>query len=165
MSKGTDERYTPQWVLDLLPRPPDLDPCSPAECRTGAARWWTVEQDGLSMSWGSYLRNAMSVVWVNPPYSRGQLARWIAKVYSETRACATMRVYVLTPSDLSTDWARLALGTANNMYPIHRRIAFDSPEGAPAAGAKFGSVIWSYGPFSGLNPTADSRLVTRVRLR
>ena len=54
-ASSSDERYTPQWVLDIavkLMGGIDLDPCADPRRRVPAALHYTKEQDGLSMGWG-----------------------------------------------------------------------------------------------------------------
>src|SRR5690606_27372557 len=60
-----DDYYTPAWLFDALGLTFDLDVASPPGGVewVPAARFYTVEDDGLSQPWTGR-------VWMNPPYSR-----------------------------------------------------------------------------------------------
>ena len=64
---------TPRWLSARL-GPFDLDPCAaivrPWDCATVN---YTEPVDGLSLPW-------FGSVWLNPPFDRYQVAKWIAKL-------------------------------------------------------------------------------------
>lgn len=126
-----DSWCTPPEVLERVRAvaPIGLDPCSQPHNPTGAAIWavapgawpageplpWSARIDGFSFPWAMHCPEG-SLVWVNPPYSRGNLAPWTARCRSEAESGA--EVIALVPADTSTDWwhescrpaVRLALG-------------------------------------------------------
>lgn len=62
----TDVWGTPQWVISLaltVMGSIDLDPCTLPENPTGASRYYTKIEDGLTQPW-------LGNVWLNPPYSK-----------------------------------------------------------------------------------------------
>jgi hypothetical protein len=61
----SDECYTPKSLFDQLDIEFDLDPasCPPELSAVPAKRFYTVEDDGLSLPWEGR-------VWLNPPYSK-----------------------------------------------------------------------------------------------
>jgi hypothetical protein len=68
------ERYTPGWIFEGLPITFDLDPCSPMSGpTTPAAKHYTKQDDGLRQPWAG-------TVWLNPPYLRTEIPRWIARL-------------------------------------------------------------------------------------
>lgn len=71
-----------------------LDPCclpDTAKCPT----YFTPEDDGLTKSWAGHN------VFVNPPYSRGNIDKWVEKCYKESWST---RVVALLPVSTSSGW-------------------------------------------------------------
>lgn len=84
---------TPDSALDPVRRyaPIGLDPCTEASNPSGAAHFFTAEDDGLAQPWGG-----RGLVFVNPPYSltavekeRGQkippIRLWSRKIHEEAK--------------------------------------------------------------------------------
>lgn len=78
--EGSDEAYTPRWVIDaarLVLGEIDLDPasCPEAQAVVAARRYFTQAENGLAHPWHGR-------VWLNPPYSdslpwvRKAVAHW-----------------------------------------------------------------------------------------
>jgi hypothetical protein len=145
-SRGTDERYTPGEVLDVVRAAFGgsiwLDPCcGPLAPRDHVA--WTVYggppgKDGLAEPWES-------TVFVNPPYSRGQIALWVEKIVREAGRSGANGIIALLPQDLGTRWGQRVLETADALAFWRGRITFGSPSGPPPAGAKQPSVFAYWG--------------------
>lgn len=72
-----------------------LDACAQPE-NAKCARYFSPIDDGLCQEWGR------EVVWCNPPFGRGEIARWLRKAARAARAGAT--VVCLVPADTSTSW-------------------------------------------------------------
>ena len=68
----TDDFYTPRWVFDRMGVTFDLDVAAPpgGVAWIPAARYFTVEDDGLAQPW-------LGRVWMNPPYS--QTTPWVRR--------------------------------------------------------------------------------------
>ena len=68
----SDDYYTPAHVFEALGLRFDLDVCSPpgGVPWVPAARFFTMEDDGLAQDWEGR-------VWMNPPYS--QATPWVRK--------------------------------------------------------------------------------------
>lgn len=64
---------TPKWIIDRL-GPFDVDPCAawprPWDC---AIENYALAHDGLSRPWHGR-------VWLNPPFNRYQVGRWIKRL-------------------------------------------------------------------------------------
>jgi hypothetical protein len=149
VTKPTDERYTPGHVLRIVREfSPSigLDPCSTVDNPTSALRYFTVDDGDLSLSceW----RTNEGVCFVNPPYSRGQLAKWASKCFTEWGHWRT-EIIALVPADPSTSWSRLLLATAHAVAFWNRRIAFIKPDGTYDAGAKQPSAFYYFGERQG----------------
>lgn len=136
-SKGCDEKdrwETPTRIFEKLDREFNftLDPC----CELHTAKcdmFFTEEIDGLSKSWIG------ENVFVNPPYSRGNIDKWVAKCLSESLSLST--VVALLPVSSSADWWHKYIVGKCEMRFVNKRIRF---VGAPYP-APFSSVIVIFG--------------------
>lgn len=112
-----DDWRTPPEVLERVRRvaPIGLDPCTAIGNPTGASifavapgAWpageplpWSARIDGLSFPWAMHCPEG-ELVFVNPPYSRGNLGVWTKRCAFE--ACFERDIIALVPADTSTDW-------------------------------------------------------------
>ena len=100
-SKPTDERSTPDRIFAALTHlygPFDLDAAS-THANTKCQRHFTAAEDGLLQAW-------FGRVWLNPPYSRGSLAVWLAKARAEVLAGRADSVCCLIPAATAEVWWR-----------------------------------------------------------
>ncbi len=108
-----------------------LDPCCEphtALCST----YFTPEENGLAQSWYGHR------AFVNPPYSRGNIDRWVEKCYIESYYSV---VVGLLPVSTSADWwHKWVIGKAG-LWFVDKRIRF---KGALYT-APFSSVIIVWG--------------------
>ena len=138
--KPSDER-TPEHVLDVV-RAFDriaLDPCTTDANPAKAIIAYTIADNGLACGWTKWT----GVVYVNPPYSRGQLPLWIEKCVRESLSGS--EVIALIPSDLCSKAGALAASTADALCFVRGRLAFGSPAGQLEQGAKQPSVLVYWG--------------------
>ena len=124
---------TPKWILDRL-GPFDLDPCAatvrPWDC---AARNIVEAEDGLVADWSG-------LVFLNPPFDRYQVARWIEKLADHGRGIA------LVHARTEAAWFEPIWQRADLLLFLADRIKFCRPDGseqpansgAPAVLAAFG---------------------------
>lgn len=124
---GNDEWYTPAKYVEMAREVMggiDVDPASNeiAQATVRAATYYTAETDGLQHQWrGS--------VWMNPPYSRALIGRFISKLVAEFSAGRVTEAIVLTNNSTDTSWAAaLAREGAAVCFP-KGRIRFLTPEG------------------------------------
>lgn len=89
----TDVWATPQDLFDRLNQEFHftLDVCALPE-NAKCERYYTPEQDGLKQPWDG-------VVWCNPPYSKGNIPKWLEKASNEK--CT---VVMLLPVSTDTGW-------------------------------------------------------------
>jgi len=115
--------------------PVGLDPCSNPQSIVGAAEEWSLEtsQDGLAPNWGSY-----GPVYVNPPYGRGAIDQWAAKIALE--GAFGVELIALLPARVDTSWFR-AVWTARAVCFWSGRIKFLGAE----SGAPFPSALPYWG--------------------
>lgn len=121
----TQTWITPRWILDAL-GPFDLDPCAadprPWDCATA-----NETRAGLEIEWRGR-------VWLNPPFDRYQVARWVRRLAEH--GWGTALLHARTEADwFEPVWAKACaiLFLADRLYfhyPDGRRAEANS--GAPA---------------------------------
>jgi len=95
----------------------DLDPCATKE-NTKAKNFFTKEQDGLKQKW-------FGKVFVNPPYSRGNLGKWTFKAQQEINYNPKVELIImLLPVRTSTNWFHKNVLPFAELRFIKRRIKF-----------------------------------------
>ena len=122
------EWYTPATIIEAARAVMggiDLDPASCAQTQgtVRAARYFTVEDDGLAQEWSGK-------VWMNPPYARGLVDKFVNKLLASS---AVTQAIVLTNNATETQWAAALLqASAAVCFPIER-VRFDRSDG-PSTG-------------------------------
>jgi DNA N-6-adenine-methyltransferase (Dam) len=149
--RESDERYTPERVIDVVREffggTIHLDPCTTAWNPTQALDHCTLgsadpsRRDGLGVQWHGN-------VWCNPPYSRGQLVRWVRKAVEAVEA-PECEVLMLLPSDLGSQAGQRAAKAANGLCFLSGRLTFAGPSGIPDAAAKQSSIVVYFGERQG----------------
>lgn len=106
-------------------------------CEFGFAKEF---QDSLLLDWcHPFDFNAFPTIYLNPPYSRGKIGKFVAKAYIESLKGAV--VVILLSADVSTAWFRNYCMQASEWIIIKGRVHFNNPDGAPMKGSpKFGSI-------------------------
>lgn len=163
--RTNQDHNTPEWVLDLvrLVGPIMLDPCSNPWSLVNAPAELSAHrgEDGLQAAWSEIVGDVEASGWhggisfdlraadlleplvfVNPPFAKGQVLRWATKAAMEaTRGVSTI---LLSPADSSTRWHReVRNDLANARCDLGKRISF---VGAADQGAKQPSALWYFGP-------------------
>lgn len=106
---------TPDHIYDIMNAAFGftLDPCctiETAKCK----KYYTPIENGLIQDWSG------EVVFVNPPYSRGNIDKWVKKCSDES---LRSEVVALLPVSTSSDWfQRYVLGNTINW--VDKRIKF-----------------------------------------
>jgi site-specific DNA-methyltransferase (adenine-specific) len=106
-----------------------LDVCANKE-NAKVCRYLTIKDNGLEKPW--LKRN-----WMNPPYSKGSIEKWLKKTLTEQEKGNT--TVALLPGDTSTKWYHTFI-TKNHLatpLPLTKRVKFNGIE----SGAKFASHI------------------------
>lgn len=122
---------TPRWIIDRL-GPFDTDPCA-ADPRPWDCATQNYIHAGLSRPWEGR-------VWLNPPFNRYEVGRWIERLARHNHGTALL--YVRTEAEwFEPVWAHATaiLFLADRLYfhyPDGRRAEANS--GAPACLAAFG---------------------------
>jgi hypothetical protein len=109
-----------------------LDPCSNDASQVVAHRRCTGakdEGDGLVADWGELSFDGL--VFVNPPYGRQDLARWVDKMVAE--AAAGCEIVALLPSSTGTKWfAKIAASAQAVCFWGPGRLSFGNPPAGKA---------------------------------
>ena len=137
---GNDEWWTPEPIIaaarHALGGQIDLDPASTDQANktVRAARFFTREQDGLSMPWSGR-------VWLNPPFSVGVIGKFVSKLVAEPDVSAWC---ALLNNITETVAGQLFLSSAHVVCFPASRLRFDGPdaagkEGAPIMGQMVGA--------------------------
>jgi len=107
---------TPKWLVDAL-GPFSLDPCAadprPWNC---AEQCYTEADDGLLRPW-------FGLVWLNPPFDRYEVGKWIAKLASHGSGIA------LVHARTEAEWFRPIWLHADAILFLDKRIKFCRPDG------------------------------------
>jgi hypothetical protein len=126
---------TPRWIVEAV-GPFDLDPCAaterPWDC---AARNYVEADDGLTLPWEGR-------VWLNPPFDRYQVAKWMQKLADHGDGIA------LVHARTEAEWFQPVWHHASLILFLGKRLKFCRPDGseqpansgAPAVLAAFGKV-------------------------
>ena len=139
---GENEWYTPKEYIEVVREflgGIDLDPASSdkAQETVKAARYFTIEDDGLSKAWEGK-------IWLNPPYSQPTIRHFIEKLVAEYKAGTTVEAVALTHNYTDTAWFHHALDACSAVCLTRGRIGFLSPEGKKAAPTQ-GQVFFYFG--------------------
>jgi hypothetical protein len=100
---GSDEAYTPPWLIDAAPAvlgDIDVDPasCATAQQVVQAGAWYGEQLGGLAQHW----RGRM---WVNPPFS--EPLPWVKKAIGYWRAGDVSVALLLVRGDTPTEYSGL----------------------------------------------------------
>jgi hypothetical protein len=140
MPSNRDSWCTPRWLAEALGEF-DLDPCSNPRSHIRASFRVSLEDggDGLCPSVyedepGGFRGNDGLLyytldtdrVFVNPPYSRNQVMKWVDN-YAHTDFTFLLRW------DPSTQWFRKIWHASNYIWFANRRINFEPPPGVPSS--------------------------------
>lgn len=101
-NSGNNEWHTPPEIIDLarlVLRKIDLDPASNeiANQSVKATRFFTEQDDGLQKQW-------RGKVWMNPPYSRGLVKRFVLKFTGHFITGGIVEGIVLVNNATETEW-------------------------------------------------------------
>lgn len=148
---GSDEHGTPQVFFDVVNTEFkfDLDVCASAEelvpeyklsdslesGRTGYAKlvpsnakcpiYFTKADDALTQHW-------FGSVWMNPPYTKGQVKIWIGKLIAQLQLGNITRGVALVAARPDTEWFFLASSYACEIRFLKGRLTFEgSKDPAP----------------------------------
>jgi DNA N-6-adenine-methyltransferase (Dam) len=114
----TQTHLTPRWIIEAL-GPFDLDSCAADPRPWDCAEVNLCEaNDGLRQPWAGR-------VWLNPPFDRYQVGRWIGRLAEHGRGTALLHART------ETEWFRICWERATTILFMAKRITFVKPDGTP----------------------------------
>src|SRR5712671_6255676 len=116
---GTSQVHlTPRWIVEAL-GPFDLDPCAADPRPWDCAEVNLCEaDDGLHQPWAGR-------VWLNPPFDRYVVARWIGRLAEHGHGTALLHART------ETEWFRICWSKASTILFMPQRLTFVKPDGSP----------------------------------
>lgn len=109
--------------------------CTEANCLCALGLAQDLGHDGLQEPWSDYSANGRRVrAFMNPPYSRGNIGKWVRKARLEA-ATGDVMVAGLLMVDPSTSWWQRDVMQASVLLFCDRRVRFIDPETMRPAGA------------------------------
>ena len=122
-NSGENEWYTPPFIIEAARQAMggiDLDPASSAKAQEAvkAGTCFTIDDDGLSKPWDGR-------IWLNPPYSKDLVSRFVDKLIYE----APEQACILVNNATETAWGQSLLKDADAVCFISSRLKYLSPGG------------------------------------
>lgn len=127
----SDVWLTPPRFIRAL-GPFDFDPCGHPESMTADVRI-CLPDDGLSANWDGR-------VWLNPPYDRRVIGRWLRKMARHNHGTA-----LLFARTDSAAWQESVFGKAQALLFLRGRVRFHTPDGVAGGRGVAPSVLAAYG--------------------
>lgn len=101
--------------------------------------------DALSQDWSNWMRVGTRTFFGNPPYSAGNILKFVHKAWLESGNGAT--VVLLIPSDPSTEYFEFCFENADEIRFMQPRVKFNNPDGTPMKSSPpMGSMIVVFRP-------------------
>jgi len=124
---GENEWYTPVEYINLAREVMgaiDLDPASSAKANeiVCATIYYDKQSDGLQQNWGGRL-------WLNPPYAKGLICKFIDKLVESN----IVEAIVLVNNATETKWFRKLISITCAVVFPSTRIKFLDQDGNPGA--------------------------------
>lgn len=158
-AQGRDGWCTPEWLAELIGEV-DWDPCSNRRSHIQANCACDLRDGDDGLTWdregpwavfwcgGGEIIRPPDRVFINPPYSRGQVQLWVDK-YRHTCFIFLLRW------DPSTKWFAELLPHCTHVWFPNRRINFEPPPGVPSSSNPFPHALYLRDP--------DPALVDRLQ--
>lgn len=132
-ANASDEWYTPIEIIRSL-GDFDLDPCAPVVPLWQTAKvMYNRNDDGLTKEW-------LGRVWLNPPYSRPLITRFVKKMAEHNNGIALL--FNRCDNVMFHD---IIFPTATAMKFLRKRIRFYRPDGTRGESPGCGSVLIAWG--------------------
>lgn len=142
-NSGKNEWYTPAYIIEAARSvlgEIELDPATSeiANETVRATEYYTESDNALSLDW------PRSKIWMNPPYARGLVADFVAKVTESVEAGSEAIVLVNNASE--TGWFQSLAGVCSAVCFHKGRVRYATPEGDDSGAPLQGQAIFYCGP-------------------
>jgi len=143
-NSGTNnDWYTPPHILDAARNAMgdiNLDPASSKVAQTlvKADKYFTEEDDGLSHDW-------FGSVWLNPPYSRGWVKKFMEKLVVEFNSGRVSQAVALVNNGTETAWFQGAASQCSAICMPRGRVKYLTSDLSSANGPLQGQVLIYFG--------------------
>ena len=129
-NSGNVEWYTPPEVIRAVHETlghVDLDPASSSIANeiVRAKNFFSVDDDGLDRNW-------FGRVYLNPPYSRGLIKKFVDKLLAEYNAGHVQSAVVLVNAQSDAKWFSSLAQACTGAIFTQGRIRFVQPDGTPS---------------------------------
>lgn len=122
-SKASDEWATPQWLFDLLDREFHFQVDAAATKENAKLPAYFEDLDSIpTLEFDWYCKGAWERFFLNPPYSAGNIDRFMQKAYEESQKGAV--VVCLVPCATDTKWWHQYAMKAQEIRFIKGRVRF-----------------------------------------
>ena len=130
--------HTPESIFEGLGVQFDLDPCAPltdSASKAWCRQHFTVQHDGLEQPWAGF-------VWLNPPYQRGQIGKWVKKLFEHGSGIALVFA--------RTDTAWFQDHPPDSLFFLRGRVRFiEREKGSRTVSGASPSMLMGYGARAG----------------
>lgn len=151
-NSGEEEWYTPPEIIEaartVMGRI-DLDPasCEAANEIVQADRFFSREDDGLAQRWCDWHEGQprMVCLWMNPPYTRGVIDQFAAKLTAAIDVRDIEQACVLVNNATETEWFQALLEYATAICFIAGRLKYVNADGEAKGKPLQGQVVLYFG--------------------
>jgi ParB family transcriptional regulator, chromosome partitioning protein len=142
--KNDDEWYTPRHVIELARKALggiDLDPasCALAQQTVRAGAYYDKHANGLERPW-------FGKVWMNPPYSRGLMAKFVGRLLHQYELGNIEAGIMLVHNCSETAWFQISGAGATRICFPKGRVDFRNPARTIQSTPGRGQSLLYYGP-------------------
>jgi hypothetical protein len=140
-SAAGNEWFTPRRWIERARKVLGTIDCDPASCARAqetvqANVWYDEGRDGLAHPWHGN-------IWLNPPYDRSLIKKFLAKLGSEFQSGRVRQAIVLTDNRTDTDWFHALAVISSAVAFTNGRVDFHNSSGPGSP--KNGSVLFYIG--------------------
>jgi hypothetical protein len=113
----SQQHFTPHWLVEAV-GPFDLDPCA------GSPRPWDCAERNIALPYNGLESMWSGMVWLNPPFDRYQVGKWIARMAYHDNGIALLHART------ETAWFQPVWQHASALLFLARRLSFCLEDGS-----------------------------------